>query len=211
MKFLHVDTDARVTCSVTCLFSHLFPQFIASQGREVSKGKVHPRRGHEGAWGVVEVQFYSFFNLGARWGRRVVIATPWLLYLWERDTVPSYRRLGGPQGRSGWVRKITQPQGFDPLTVQPVASRYIDYEIPALWQCWLPNCGLSSCIDTCNCRSLSQDLLQMNTEIPSPFPQKIVYSINMVLTPITPWGWLFFCRKKDVIYKNYLLRSMEKC
>jgi hypothetical protein len=27
---------------------------------------------------------------------------------------PSYRRLGGPQGRSGQVRKILPPPGFDP-------------------------------------------------------------------------------------------------
>jgi len=37
---------------------------------------------------------------------------------------PLYRRLGGPQGRSGQVRKISPPPGFDPRTVQPVASRY---------------------------------------------------------------------------------------
>ena len=39
---------------------------------------------------------------------------------------PLYRRLGGPQGRSGQVRKISPPPGFYPLTVQPVASRYTD-------------------------------------------------------------------------------------
>ena len=32
-----------------------------------------------------------------------------------------HRRLGGPQGRSGQVRKISAPPGFDPRTVQPVA------------------------------------------------------------------------------------------
>jgi hypothetical protein len=37
---------------------------------------------------------------------------------------PLYRRLDGPQGQSGWVRKISPPPGFDPRTVQPVASRY---------------------------------------------------------------------------------------
>jgi hypothetical protein len=36
------------------------------------------------------------------------------------------RRLGGPQGRSGQVWKISPPPGFDPQTVQPVASRYTD-------------------------------------------------------------------------------------
>ena len=39
---------------------------------------------------------------------------------------PLYRRLGGPQGRSGQVRKISPPQRLDPRTVQPVASRYTD-------------------------------------------------------------------------------------
>ena len=40
---------------------------------------------------------------------------------------PLYRRLGEPQGRSGQVRKISPPPGFDPRIVQPVASRYTDY------------------------------------------------------------------------------------
>jgi hypothetical protein len=40
---------------------------------------------------------------------------------------PLYRRLGGPQGRYGHVRKISPPQGFDPRTAQPVASRYTDF------------------------------------------------------------------------------------
>jgi hypothetical protein len=39
---------------------------------------------------------------------------------------PLYRRLGRPQGRSGRVLKISPPPGFDPRTVQPVASRYTD-------------------------------------------------------------------------------------
>ena len=37
---------------------------------------------------------------------------------------PLYRRLGRPQDRSRRVRKISSPPGFDPWTVQPVASRY---------------------------------------------------------------------------------------
>jgi hypothetical protein len=38
-----------------------------------------------------------------------------------------YRRLGGLQDRSGQVWKISPPPGFDPRTVKPVASRYIEY------------------------------------------------------------------------------------
>ena len=44
---------------------------------------------------------------------------------------PLYRRLGGLLGRSGQVRKISPPPGFDPRIVQPLASRYTDYAIPA--------------------------------------------------------------------------------
>jgi hypothetical protein len=35
---------------------------------------------------------------------------------------PLYRRLVGPQDRSGQVRKISPPTEFDPRTVQPVGS-----------------------------------------------------------------------------------------
>jgi hypothetical protein len=45
---------------------------------------------------------------------------------------PVYRRLGGPQGRSGRMRKILPSPRFDVRTVQPVASRYTDWAIPAL-------------------------------------------------------------------------------
>ena len=46
----------------------------------------------------------------------------------EKNRYPLYRRLGGPQGRSGWVHKISTLPVFDPLIVQPVASRYTDWE-----------------------------------------------------------------------------------
>ena len=76
------------------------------------------------------VILYSFFNLDARWGW-VVNATARLLYPRERrGTHCTYRRLGGPQGRSGQIRKISPPPGFDPQTFQPLASRYTVYAIP---------------------------------------------------------------------------------
>ena len=39
-----------------------------------------------------------------------------------KSRYPMYRWLVGPQGRSGQVRKISPPPGFDPRTVQRVAS-----------------------------------------------------------------------------------------
>ena len=49
----------------------------------------------------------------------------------EKDPVPLYRKLGGPQGRCGQVWNISPLPGFDPRTVQRVASRYTDCAIPA--------------------------------------------------------------------------------
>jgi hypothetical protein len=58
-------------------------------------------------------------------------ATPQPLYPQEKTQYPSYRRLGGPQGRSGQVQKILPPPGLNPRTVQPVASNHTDRAIPA--------------------------------------------------------------------------------
>jgi hypothetical protein len=44
---------------------------------------------------------------------------------------PLYRRLGGLQGRSGQVQKISPSLGFNPQTVQPVDSHYTDSTIMA--------------------------------------------------------------------------------
>ena len=50
---------------------------------------------------------------------------------------PLYRSLGGAQGRSGQVRKISPPLGFDPQTAQPIASRYTDYATRPTADWWL--------------------------------------------------------------------------
>ena len=44
-----------------------------------------------------------------------------------RTRYPLYRRLGGPKGGSGRMRKILPLMGFDPRTVQLVASCYTDW------------------------------------------------------------------------------------
>jgi len=51
---------------------------------------------------------------------------------------PGTHCIGGwvdPHGRSGRVRKILPPPEFDPRIVQPVASRYRDWAIPAPTEC----------------------------------------------------------------------------
>jgi hypothetical protein len=49
----------------------------------------------------------------------------------EKTRYPLYRRLGGPQGRSIRVRKISPPPGFDLRTVQRLESLSTDRAIPA--------------------------------------------------------------------------------
>jgi hypothetical protein len=67
-----------------------------------------------------------FHDLGTRrrWG---VSVTPRPLFILGKDPVPIVQEAGWPQGRSRQVRMISPPPGFDPRTVQPVASRYTDY------------------------------------------------------------------------------------
>jgi hypothetical protein len=94
------------------------------------KGKGHSRTGHEGLEGSRGIALL-FLYLGAtrRW---VVHATPRPLY--PRKNAPPYllyRRLRGPHGPSGLVRKISPPQRFDPRTVRPLASRFTDCAIQA--------------------------------------------------------------------------------
>jgi hypothetical protein len=48
---------------------------------------------------------------------------------------PLYSRLRRLQGRSGQVRKISPPPGFDPRTVQPVAQSLYRLSYPAHIHC----------------------------------------------------------------------------
>jgi len=52
------------------------------------------------------------------------------LFPGRRPVAHFHRRLGGLQGLSERVRKISPVPGFQPQTVQPVASRYYYYAIP---------------------------------------------------------------------------------
>jgi hypothetical protein len=52
----------------------------------------------------------------------------------RKNRYPLYRRLGGPQGRSGQVQQISPPLGFDSRAVQSVASRYTEFPtLPTLF------------------------------------------------------------------------------
>jgi hypothetical protein len=89
------------------------------------KGKFYPITGHEGP--NVEYRCSCTLPLtsvieGVGSQRHTPAVLPP-----EKTRYPLYRRVGGPQVPSGWVRKISPPPpGFDPRTVQPVASPYTD-------------------------------------------------------------------------------------
>jgi hypothetical protein len=59
----------------------------------------------------------------------VVNATPRQLYPRERPGTHSLGDGVGPRAGLGWCGKFS-PLRFDPRTVQPVASRCIDYAVP---------------------------------------------------------------------------------
>ena len=67
-----------------------------------------------------------FHDRGTRRGWEVSVMPLPFLPTWK-TRYPLYRRLGGPQGRSGQVRKISPPPGFDSHSVHPVTSCYTDY------------------------------------------------------------------------------------
>ena len=68
----------------------------------------------------------TFIDHGNRRGWEVSL-TPRPLFTPGKTRYPLYRRLDWPQGRSGQVLKISSPPGFEPRTVQPLASLYADY------------------------------------------------------------------------------------
>ena len=88
----------------------------------IYKGKFYPRTGHkspEGEWRYSPTLSLTSAVGGGGWSTpRPSRSTP------GKTQYPLYRRLGGPQGRSGWVWKISPSTGFDPRPIQLVTSLY---------------------------------------------------------------------------------------
>ena len=80
------------------------------------------RTAHRGSRGIA----LPFLDHGNRRGEGSA-SRPGRALLPEKTRYSLYRMLDGPQGRSGQVRNISSPPGFDPRTVQPLACRYTDY------------------------------------------------------------------------------------
>jgi len=67
-----------------------------------------------------------FLDHGTRRGREISVM-PQPLFTPGKDPVPIVQEAGWAQAQSGQVWKISPPPGFDPRTVQPIASCYTDH------------------------------------------------------------------------------------
>jgi len=77
----------------------------------------------------LEVQLYTFFNLGAMYGW-VVNATSRPLYPRETDTLPIVQEAGLASGSVWMATEKTPILAFEPGIAQPVTISYADYAIP---------------------------------------------------------------------------------
>jgi hypothetical protein len=106
------------------------------------------RTAHRGSRGIA----LPFLDHGTRRGEGPSV-TPRPPFTPTKDPIPIVQEAGGPQGRSGQVRKISPPPGFDPRTVQPVASRYTDYATRPTSGKYIRLAKLSQLFDTNGTRS----------------------------------------------------------
>jgi hypothetical protein len=93
------------------------------KGKGKGKGKLHARTGYEGPKGEQRysptLSLTSALDVGGQ--RHAPANLPP-----RKNRYPLCRSLSGPDGHSGCVWKISPTPGFDPQTVQPLASRYTD-------------------------------------------------------------------------------------
>jgi hypothetical protein len=105
----------------------------------------------------VQVSLYSLSDLDTRRGFGVA-SRPGRSIPEGKTRYALYRRLSGRKSRSGQVRKISPPSGFDLRTVQPVGSCYTNYATR-------PNKNLIKSLKFRNshgCEEISNKLLKIN-------------------------------------------------
>jgi hypothetical protein len=101
------------------------PTAMVLQTWQQVKGKGHPQTGHENP--KKKRGYSSTLSSNLTLDRDGWLTPrPGRFNPGKETRYPLYRRLGGPQSRSGRVRKTLPPPVFDPRTVQPVASRRTD-------------------------------------------------------------------------------------
>ena len=123
-----IIAPSRLASSLTrSLDSAVFP-FIQIRVKKVKVTLVQAlrlcigRTAHRGSRGIT----LPFLDHGTRWRWGVsVMYRP--LFTPGKDPVPIVQEAGSPPGPVWTGAENLAPPGFDPRTVQPVASRYIDY------------------------------------------------------------------------------------
>jgi len=91
-------------------------------------GEVHPRTDLEGP--EMKYTYTSTLSLTSAIDGSGQ-STPQPLYPRGETLCKLCERLNAPGVRSGRVRKISPPRGFDPWTIQPVTNCYTDYALLA--------------------------------------------------------------------------------
>ena len=100
--FITVFTTARHLF----LFWKIHTKYTVKKAKFTLEQSMKTQRGHSSTLSLT-----SALNMGGWLTPRPGSFTPG-----NRTRYPLYRRRGGPQGRSGRVRKILPPPGFDPRT-----------------------------------------------------------------------------------------------
>ena len=125
--FIYVNNEEKqlvhLFSSATNVTSHRLLG-MGSMGTIKGKGKFHPKTGHESPERE-QIYISTLPSTSALDGVGDQRHFPAALAP-GKTRYPLYRRLGGPQGPSGQVRKVSPPPGCYPCTVQLVACRYTD-------------------------------------------------------------------------------------
>jgi len=122
--FQHAYSPQHVCCA---LAKHRHTAFHNNRKTRCLVSKVHPWTGYDGSEG--EQMYSSTLSLTSA---LVGWSTPRPSRCSTgKEQVPFPYEAWWAQGRSGPVRKISPPPGFDTRTGQPVASRYTNWVIPA--------------------------------------------------------------------------------
>ena len=115
---------------------------------------------------------------------------------------PLYRRLGGPRGRSGQVRKIRPP---DPWTIQPVASGYIDCAMP---DHQLPEYVfiLTQLVTLRASEACKLQRRQCSFENRSPWKEKYFHTVFLpILKPLNDWCFAYY----NALFSNMLYVALN--
>ena len=109
---------------------------------------------------------------------------------------PFYRRLGGPQGRSGRARNLV-PTGIRFRTVQPVVSRYTDWATRPTLGCgrWILSftytlSGSLDCDNMCRIELLLQEYTFAKINFKKPF---FWWTIQLSLSLIQDFTSVWTC------------------